>query len=207
MMPIKTLIFDLGNVIIDLKDEQHWWEEVFLSMFDRQAVVELYQDGFFRNYESGKMSDEAFLNSLSVFLKDGYSKDDIRKGWIELLGDLPKHRLEALEALRQSFDVLLLSNTNDIHLQYIHQQLEDEYSFNPFDRIFRKQYYSHHLGTSKPEKEIYRLLIADSGIAPEQSLFMDDKPENLTAAAALGIRTLHIPKGSEFSVLLKNLGL
>ena len=176
-------------------------------MFDRLAVIELYQDGFFRNYESGKMSDDDFLDRLSVFLKEGYAREDIRSGWIELLGDLPRHRLETLEHLRQSFDILLLSNTNDIHLQYIHQQLEDEYSFNPFDRIFRKQYYSHLLGTSKPEKEIYRLLIADSGIAPESSLFMDDKPENLTAAAALGINTLHIPKGSEFSVLLKNLGL
>jgi FMN phosphatase YigB (HAD superfamily) len=207
MMPVKTLIFDLGNVIIDLKDEQHWWEEVFLSMFDRNAVLKLYQEGFFRNYESGKMSDDDFLNSLSVYLKDGYALEDIRSGWIELLGDLPRHRLETLEHLRQSFDILLLSNTNDIHLQYIHKNLEEEYSHNPFDRIFRKQYYSHHLGTSKPEKEIYSLLIADSGIVPEASLFMDDKPENLTAAEAMGIKTLHIPKGSEFSVLLKNFRL
>jgi putative hydrolase of the HAD superfamily len=207
MMPVKTLIFDLGNVIIDLKDEQHWWEEVFLSMFDRQAVLKLQQHGLFRNYESGLISDDAFLDSLSVFLKDGFTQEDIRQGWIELLGDLPRHRLEALETLKQSFDILLLSNTNDIHLQYIHKTLEDEYSFNPFDRIFRKQYYSHHLGTSKPEKEIYSLLIKDSGIIPEEALFMDDKPENLSAASTLGIRTLHIPKGSEFSVLLKNLGL
>ena len=43
-------------------------------------------------------------------------------------------------------------------------------------------------GVVKPEPEIYRRLLGRYGLDPAQTLFIDDRPANIAAAAALGIR-------------------
>ena len=51
MNNIKTLIFDLGNVIIPLEDEKNWWNETFLGIFENyQEVQQLKEDQFFVRY-------------------------------------------------------------------------------------------------------------------------------------------------------------
>lgn len=204
--PITTLLFDLGNVIIDLNDEKHWWQEVFSSIFSKGATAQLYQDGFFQEYESGRLSNEDFLNTLSAHLEEGYSPEDIIQRWVALLGDIPEHRFKSLAQYARQYRVMLLSNTNHFHLDYIHRETASRYGRNIFNEIFEKQYYSHHLNAVKPEAIIYQLVLEDAGLKGEEVLFLDDKPENLEAAKQLGIQTLHVPKGQEFETLLGNGG-
>src|SRR5690606_18358965 len=49
---------------------------------------------------------------------------------------------------------------------------------------------SYEVALAKPEPEIYRLTLNRLGVLPGDTLFVDDRPENIEAAAALGIRTL-----------------
>jgi putative hydrolase of the HAD superfamily len=203
---VNTLLFDLGNVIINLNDEHHWWKEVFSGIFRQGTIVSLYQEGFFQEYESGRLSNEDFLNTLSTYLEKGYTTDDIIHRWIALLGDIPEHRFRSLMQYTGQYRVMLLSNTNHIHLNFIQQETESRYGRNLFNEIFEKQYYSHHLNAVKPEERIYRLVLEDAGLKGEEVVFLDDKPENLKAAELLGIRTVHVPKGQEFDTLLRNEG-
>jgi putative hydrolase of the HAD superfamily len=203
---VNTLLFDLGNVIINLNDEHHWWKEVFSGIFRQGTIVSLYQEGFFQEYESGRLSNEDFLNTLSTYLEKGYTTDDIIHRWIALLGDIPEHRFRSLMQYTGQYRVMLLSNTNHIHLNFIQQETESRYGRNLFNEIFEKQYYSHLLNAVKPEERIYRLVLEDAGLKGEEVVFLDDKPENLKAAELLGIRTVHVPKGQEFDTLLRNEG-
>lgn len=203
---ITTLLFDLGNVIIDLNDEHHWWQVVFSGIFRKGVAEKMYQEGFFREYESGRVSNEDFLSTLSAHLEEGFTSEDILDRWLALLGDIPEHRFRSLAQYGQQYRVMLLSNTNHFHLDHIHRQTESRYGRNLFNEIFEKQYYSHHLHSVKPEERIYREVLEDAGLKGEQVIFLDDKPENLEAAQQLGIHALHVPKGQEFDILLRKTG-
>ena len=50
MLQHKTLIFDLGDVIIDLKPELNWWQEDLLTNFNNQALVQKFEQKFFHDY-------------------------------------------------------------------------------------------------------------------------------------------------------------
>ena len=60
----------------------------------------------------------------------------------------------------------------------------------------------------KPSQEIYEHVLRSEGIRPENLLFIDDSTRNTEAAAALGIRTLHVETNSDWtSILTLNLEL
>jgi putative hydrolase of the HAD superfamily len=50
--------------------------------------------------------------------------------------------------------------------------------------------WSFQLGIAKPDPAIYRHTIAELGVRPEETLFIDDKPDNIEAAQALGMQTI-----------------
>ena len=58
--------------------------------------------------------------------------------------------------------------------------------------FFDKIYESCEIGMRKPEKRIYRYLLDDLKIKPENSVFLDDLGMNLKTAKLLGINTIKV---------------
>ncbi len=48
--------------------------------------------------------------------------------------------------------------------------------------------FSYELGVLKPEREIYEYALRGLGVAPAEALFLDDRPENVEGARAIGLR-------------------
>jgi FMN phosphatase YigB (HAD superfamily) len=89
---------------------------------------------------------------------------------------------EALLAnLRQRYPLILVSNTNESHVDYIERHYTVLQHFNV--KIF-----SHVVGSLKPDRKIYEAAIAASGQPPEALFFTDDREENIRAAEDFGIR-------------------
>ena len=61
--------------------------------------------------------------------------------------------------------------------------------------------YSCTLGAAKPDPGYFQRVLELAGSAPEQALFVDDNEENIEAAGALGIRTVHHPADAGGAVL------
>ncbi|HKX19232.1 MAG TPA: HAD family phosphatase [bacterium] len=55
--------------------------------------------------------------------------------------------------------------------------------------------------STKPDQRIYRLYLERAEVQPAECLFVDDRPENVSAAAALGMRTVHFVGGDPVRVL------
>ena len=66
----------------------------------------------------------------------------------------------------------------------------------PLNEYFDKLYLSYQIGVTKPDRRIFDFLIADAGIDPEESLFVDDGPGNVQAAHALDFQT-YCPRNGE----------
>ncbi len=61
----------------------------------------------------------------------------------------------------------------------------------PLESWFDVTIVSCEVGVAKPDPRIYLICIARLGVDPQECLFVDDREENVEAAARLGIRTLH----------------
>ena len=109
--------------------------------------------------------------------------------WNSIILDFPMVRVKILEKLSLNYRIFLLSNTNKIHYDLYSCQFVQKYGLHLSD-LFEKAYYSFELGLRKPDKEIYEYALKDSQLIPEETLFIEDSPQNLIEAEKLGIRTI-----------------
>lgn len=188
-MQIKTIIFDLGGVLYDLDREKCVSSLIKLGLRNADELLSDYkQSGIFQQLEEGSISTEAFYNAIRELTQTNCSNDEIKKAWDAFLVEIPDYKLKMLDALKPQFRILMLSNTNDIHFS---DEIPKAFTKQgkQIDDYFDKCYLSHQMKTSKPHLEIFEKLIADSGINPSESLFIDDSPTNIATATTLGFRT------------------
>ncbi|MFY0626900.1 MAG: HAD family phosphatase [Reichenbachiella sp.] len=192
-MNINTIIFDLGGVIIDLNEQATVDAFLTLSGKPLQQIKHLYESSdIFKSHERGLISNNEFRSKLKDLLEISVSDIELDKAWNAMLGEIPIERLKLLNHLKKKFQIFILSNTNDIHETFFTQKVKDvsgKLSLRDFtDQI----YYSHELHLRKPDQEIYEKVLQLSQIDPKETLFLDDKKENLLGAESVGIQTMHV---------------
>lgn len=194
-MQKKTLIFDLGNVIINLKSDEVWHNEDLYPNFDTKKLQHLHQSDFFNEYETGKISTDEFIHQLKIISNNPTINNDlIFQNWNAILLDIPTHRIELLYQLKQNYNLYLLSNTKEIHLNYILQYLKNNFGKNVFDELFAFQFYSQKMGLRKPNAAIFEEVLNQLNRDPTLMYFFDDKSENLIEPNKLGIQTVLVDK-------------
>ena len=190
----KTLIFDLGGVILDLSVNQTLEAFSTLSGFEKERVQQIFQQSpGFELYERGAISDAEFRDFIRESYFPGASDQDIDKCWNAMLLSVPTEKLELLEQLKKSYHVILLSNTNTIHLAHINTVIMPTVSaMHSLDSFFHRSYYSHLMGMRKPDTEIFERVLDENNLVAEETLFLDDNKMNVDGAASIGIKTVHV---------------
>ena len=97
-----------------------------------------------------------------------------------------------------------LSNTNAAHLEGFEAILQQSHNIANFDEVVEKAYYSHLMGKRKPWASIYRQVLDENQLKPEETLFIDDNPANVKAANNVGIQGLHVVANQNGSVQFFN---
>ncbi len=200
---IKNLLFDLGGVIMDIRREN--CEEAFrsLGMADIGEFLGDYgQKGPFADLEAGKVSESEFRKAVRLHIPCQVTDEDIDRALNEFLIGIPRKRLEKLRELRRKYRIYMLSNTNSIMWDRDTTKAfqQEGLSVNDyFDGIVT----SYEAGCCKPDPRIFLTVTERFGIAPEETLFLDDSQSNVEAASKLGFGTLHVPPGSEYYELIE----
>lgn len=203
MQKIKTIIFDLGGVIIDLHVEKTISAFAQLSGLSEKEVEEAYLSAnVFKEYEKGLISDDEFRKRVKEEFNLEATDEEIDKAWNAMLGKIPVDRIEFIKILKRNYKCIVLSNTNAIHAKAFHKILSDSFPYQHLNELFHEVYFSHDLNQRKPDQEIYHNVLNISQTEASQALFMDDGQANLDSASNLGIHTLHIPRNSGFMALL-----
>ena len=193
---IKNIIFDLGDVILNIDVPVASLSFAQLSGKEQHEIVSLFKEkDIFRQFETGKLDEKGFrdyIRELLVF--PDWTDEMIDVAWNSLLLDLPPERVELLKKLRENYRLFLLSNTSSIHITQVNKILEAATGIEKLDDLFDKVYYSYDMGLMKPHPAIYLQVLKEQGLEAEETLFLDDNADNIAAASKLGIDTIHVQK-------------
>ncbi len=196
---IKNIIFDLGNVIINVNSvlTAQAMKELGFKDFEKSYTL-FKQTDLFDRLEKGEITPDFLRNELRKHLVNHVTDEEFDRAWGAMLLDFPKERIDLIKNLREKYNIYLLSNTNEIHYNQYMQDFKEEHGFD-FNSLFVKPYYSHQVGHRKPDSKIYEHVIADSNLVPKESLFIDDLKINIDAAKEAGLQTiwLDLEKGDD----------
>lgn len=202
---LKVIVFDLGGVILNLNVAKTFdgFKRLFGPDFNVFSEGHL-NESFFVDYETGRISCDAFRQYFRELTKMEVSNAEIDLSWNAMLGDLPAERIKWLKELKKDFKICILSNTNLIHVTAFHEIFREQTSLIHPDRLFDRVYYSCDMGMRKPDANIYREVLRDLDVNAGETLFLDDKQENIATAKQLGMNVMLVERNNLNMSLLSN---
>ncbi|WAC12717.1 HAD family hydrolase [Dyadobacter pollutisoli] len=193
---IKNIIFDLGDVILNIDVPIASKSFAALSGKEQSEILSIFKENdLFRQFETGKLNEAGFRNYVRELLGlSDLSDEAIDTAWNSLLLDLPPERVELLQKLAGNYRLFLLSNTSSIHITQVNKILEASTGIEKLDDLFEIVFLSYDMGLMKPDAQIYLNVLEQAGLKAEETLFLDDNLDNINAASKLGIDTIHVQK-------------
>jgi glucose-1-phosphatase len=186
-------IFDLGNVIIDIDYHRSLnLIKTLVPQYFHSRVDAFYSTDFHKAYEKGLIDSPAFRDEVRSYFEQNWDDSKVDELWNSLLGKIPGERLDLVSKLKQNYQVGVLSNTNEIHIEAVNKMLKSDFGVERFDTLFDWVFYSHEMGMAKPSPEIYLQMLAELGAAAERVVFFDDLEANVKGAASVGIQAVHV---------------
>lgn len=177
-----NLLFDIGNVIIDVDFELTINKVADDCSVPRQSittnVLELKDE-----LETGLIDADEYLDQ--VIEKIGYSgeKAFLKHAFQDVFEpNVPMIDL-IVEESKKGTPLYLLSNTNDIHIPFLFEHYE---VFHLFDQAI----YSHEVKLMKPDPEIYKVTAEQLAIDPATTIYIDDLPDNIAAGKDFGFQSI-----------------
>ena len=181
---IKTIIFDIGNVLMDFNFQICFRayapdEETYQKIL--KATV---QSPVWAEFDRGIWTDEEILEG---FIQNEPSIEPILRKMFERLEGIIRQRDYAIPWIKElksrGYQVLVLSNFP----KKVYDLFQDEMTFlNEVDGGIL----SYRDKVIKPDKEIYTLLMERYDLIPQECVFLDDLEVNLKTAKELGMHTI-----------------
>ncbi len=189
---IKNIILDLGGVIINLNQQLTYdaFKKLFPSKYEK-ILIELESNNYLEKFETAEISKKEFISFIQKF-DTSISEKEIEKAWNSMLLDIPENRIQLIKSLAKKYNVYLLSNTNEIHYQYIENYAVQEFNVLSFKSIFKQVYLSHEIKLRKPNTAIFKYVLKEANLLRHETLFIDDTLEHINSAKQLGIKTHHL---------------
>lgn len=200
-MPIRALYWDVGGVLLsnawDHEERARTLKQFHLDEADFQSRHEPLVSSF----ECGQISLDEYLDRTVFYRERPFPKAQFRDYIFSL--SQPKSDVLAFARSLAASGRLLMSTLNNESREL------NLYRIGKFEmrEIFRIFVSSCFVGLRKPEKEIYRLALDITQVAPEDCCFIDDRAENLDPAATLGMKTIRMQSLEQLRSALSELGV
>ena len=188
---MKSVIFDLGGVVVQW-DPESFSRDCLQNASEREAVLNgMLEHADWCRFDGGLLSKDALLQRFC-------GRTSVDRSRAEEVFELVMHSLKLIDATNELIYELkaagvalyCISNMSREHYGF----LRSKYTF--FD-CFDELVISSHVKMTKPDKEIYELAIQKFGIQPSESLFVDDREDNIVAAEASGLNVVHFKRSHE----------
>lgn len=190
---ITTIIFDFYDVYMEGIIGSH---KYFEKKLDTPVSEEYFYNEDHNKFMLGQITEDKYWESVikmnSWNISVNLLKNAARKNFNEIKGT--REIIERLQ--KQGFTLALLSNHGKEWAEYC----ERKYSYHKF---FRHVVYSFQVGLTKPNKEIFLLVLKKLQVKPQECLFIDDYINNITIAQDMGFNTIQFKSAGDLKRKLK----
>lgn len=200
---IKTIIFDLGGVLIDWNPEY-----VYRKIFDndeqkmRWFLTEICPYSWNENQDAGKSWELAIEEKVAEYPQYKEWIEAYFGRWEEMLGGSLPQTVEVLRSLKENTEYQLLALTN--------------WSAETFPTALRHFEFLHWFDgivvsgaemTRKPFPDIYQVLFDRYGVTPSEAIFIDDNPKNVEVGQSLGLNGIRFTEPEQLKEQLAGFGV
>lgn len=169
-MPIRTLLFDLGNVLLYFSHQRMTAQIAQVFDVPRSCVHEVLfgdSNNLQRRFERGELAETEFHRTLETALGRIVDIDDLRRAGADIF-----RQNEDLAPLLNSwkelgYRLVLLSNTCVTHFEWVRRRFD---ILEPFDDYVL----SFEVGAVKPEEAIFWSALSRIDCAPAECFYTDD---------------------------------
>ena len=194
---VKNIIFDLGNVLLDIdysltakRLSEVTGLDINRSLMDHGET--------FNKFETGKIPYVVFFNYLTKISVKTALINDMLPAWNAMLLEIQPSTWSFLRSISTQYNCYILSNTNETHIQWFDHYLQKHFSKEEwYNELFKKCFYSHEIGLRKPDRSCFEYVLNDEGLIASETLFIDDTLENIESAITLGINAIHFDRKSQ----------
>jgi len=182
---VKTIIFDLGRVLLDFDHRISAKKIARLTDKDAEQILGLFFDSELTlSFEAGRISPLEFYSRVKEMLGLKINYREFVPIWQEIFFFSESNRqvYELALKLKEGYQMALLSNINALHFEYIQKK------FPIFD-AFHIVITSFELGYTKPDPLAYQKALDILGSPAYQTFYADDRAELVTSAKTLGIKS------------------
>lgn len=184
---IQAVIFDLGNVVFECSFEPTYEYWGALTKQGPATIATLLNNNDHEDlFEKDMMSAEEFRVSVSRSINYTLTQEQFERGWNAIYGKVISGVLPFLQVLKNKYRLIALTNTNKTHSRVWVSRYQTVLS--EFEKIFC----SHEMGTRKPEAEAYQICLDYLRLRPNESVFLDDRAENIQGAKNMGIHGIQV---------------
>ncbi len=193
----SVILFDIGGVLVELdgmpsmynmlKDQRSI--EDISRMWEECEAVNLY--------ETGKIKRQEFAERAVVQLGLPISADRFLKEFAKWPRRLHDNALALINLAAEKFQIAALSNISELQWKHVGSTLG-------LDVIFKYKFLSFEIGFMKPDPKAYHAAIEGLKVEPEEILFIDDNPQNVSQAISLGMQSVCVKNSDEAMAFLSD---
>jgi putative hydrolase of the HAD superfamily len=185
-LALRAVVFDYGIVLTGPPDPEAWANLLRISGLQQERFEPLYWADR-RSYDEGHLSGVGFWQRflLSAGMPANWAKAEELNRWDARLWTVENSAMLAwqLQLKERGLRTAILSNIGDSVLESVEREFDWIHRFDVLVWSFQ-------FGAAKPDPAIYRHTLDELGTRPEETLFIDDKRENVEAARALGMQAI-----------------
>jgi putative hydrolase of the HAD superfamily len=193
----KNIIFDIGNVLLNFKPEEYLKSKLIELDKVPQIHKEIFQSKEWIMLDRGTITEEDAKNTIIKRVgENGHFIELAFKDWYEILTPI-EGTVEILKELKNAeYRVYYLSNFHLLAFEHVTRKYD-------FFEIFDGGVVSYKVNLIKPEENIYKNIVEEYQLKPEESILIDDTQANIEGARKLNFGTILFNNPEELRQRLK----
>lgn len=199
-MTVRTLLFDLGGVAIDIDFGRvlaSWAQASQLAV----PPAAMAHDSAYEQHEVGALSAQDYFAHLRGTLGLRCDDEAMRHGWNQVFVAPIAETVEMIRAVRARVPCHAFSNTNGTHLAELQR------AFPQVLALFGTVFTSHEIARRKPDPASFAHVAQALGLPPREVLFFDDLAPNVDGARAAGMQAVLVRSPADVRAALAAHGL
>lgn len=202
MFPFDAILFDIGGVLLT-NGWDHAERVVIAAQFNLDRTeLETHHTKAFEPWERGELTLDEYLDAVVFYKPRDFSREEFFAAICAQSKLLPDGALCILKELAASDSYVVGALNNEA--RETHEYRMKEFGLREYLKF---TFTSCYLGLRKPDPNIYRHALGILGLRPQRSLFIDDRLENVAAAAAFGMKAIRFTGADALRGDLENLGV